>query len=357
VGHSPICDVAIVGAGPYGLSLAAHLRDNDISFRVFGSPMDAWLTRMPLGMYLKSEACASSLSDPAGVSSLERFFRSHRMHYQSYGVPVPLDLFIRYGLDFQRSLVPNVENTKVIGLEQHDEGFHLRLETTELVRARNVVVAVGLTYFEQFPLTLRGLPAEYVTHSSRHTDLSVFRGREVVVVGGGQSALEAAALLSENGADVRVLVRRPAVAWNPLPDAGRRTFRQRVRRPPSGLGTGWRTFFFAEMPALFNHLPQELRVRVVDKALGPAGAWWLRGRVEGQVPILTGHMVSHAAIANGRVRLRVNQPDRNDGEIFADHVIAATGFRVNLESISFLDRSLLTRVRRVRYGPALASSF
>jgi len=67
--------------------------------------------------------------------------------------------------------------------------------------------------------------------------------------------------------------------------------------------------------------------------------------------------VSQADIAHGRVRLRVNQPHRSKSEFFADHVIAATGFRVNLESIPFLDPSLLTRVRHVRYGPALSAHF
>jgi lysine/ornithine N-monooxygenase len=351
------CEVAVVGAGPYGLSLAAHLQANEISFRIFGNPMSAWQTRMPAGMYLKSEGCASNLSDPSSSFTLDRYCRDNGLPYGHYALPVPLNTFIRYGLAFQRRLVPNVEEAWVMAIERRDAGFQLRLGTSEVVWARRVVVAVGLTYFEHLPMIVRGLPPEYVSHSSHHADLSVFRSQDVTVLGGGQSALETAALLSESGADTRVLVRRPAVAWNPMPSAGRRSLRQRIRRPMSGLGPGLRTFFYAEMPMVFHRLPQETRVQAVRSALGPAGAWWLRQRLEDRVPIMGGRVVSHAQLIGDRVRLRVEKADRVESEFLTDHVIAATGYRVNLESVPFLDASLLTQVRRVRNGPALSATF
>ena len=355
--NSEACEVAIVGAGPYGLSLAAYLQANEISFRIFGGPMSAWQTRMPAGMYLKSEGCASNLSDPSSGFTLDRYCRDNGLPYGDYALPVPLDTFIGYGLAFQGRLVPNVEETRVMAIERRDAGFQLRLETAEVVWVRRVVVAVGLTYFEHLPSIVRGLPTGYVSHSSHHADLSAFSGQDVTVLGGGQSALETAALLTESGADARVLVRRPAVAWNPTPSADQRSLRQRVRRPMSGLGPGWRTFFYAEMPMAFQRLPKETRVRAVRSALGPAGAWWLRQRLEGHVPIMGGHIVSDAEVIGDRVRLRVEDANRVENEFLTDHVIAATGYRVNLESIPFLDASLLTRVRRVRHGPALSATF
>ena len=48
-------EVAIIGAGPYGLSLAAHLQGAAIPFRIFGSPMDSWRKLMPKGMLPKSD--------------------------------------------------------------------------------------------------------------------------------------------------------------------------------------------------------------------------------------------------------------------------------------------------------------
>jgi hypothetical protein len=61
--------------------------------------------------------------------------------------------------------------------------------------------------------SLRRSAAELATHTSAHRDLSRFGGKRVLVVGGGQSALESAALLHEAGADVEVLVRKDHLIW------------------------------------------------------------------------------------------------------------------------------------------------
>jgi cation diffusion facilitator CzcD-associated flavoprotein CzcO len=349
-------DVAIVGAGPYGLSLAAHLRATGVDFRIFGRPMETWRTRMPAGLLLKSEGCASNLSDPAGRFTLQRFCGDNDLPYRDYAIPVPLDTFARYGIDFQRRLVPMVEETTVTSVDGHADGFELRLGTGEMARAGRVVVAVGLTYFGQLPSTLQGIPRRHVSHSSEYADLSIFRGRDVTVIGGGQSALETAALLSEQGTDVRVIVRAPILVWNPVPSPDSRPLRDRARRPMGGLGAGWRTLFYAEAPVAFRHLPEQNRLRVVRNALGPAGAWWLRERVEGQVTILLEHVVSEADMAGDRVRLRVAGRGHTT-EILTDHVIAATGYRIDLGAMPFLEASVLSRVRQVDRAPELTANF
>src|SRR5215467_389452 len=99
-------DVAIVGAGPYGLSVAAHLRRRRSSFRIFGTSMHTWRHRMPAGMHLKSEGFASNLSDPDEQFTLRRYSFERGLPYQDIGYPVPLETFIEYGLEFQRRLVP-----------------------------------------------------------------------------------------------------------------------------------------------------------------------------------------------------------------------------------------------------------
>lgn len=354
--NSEETDVAIVGAGPYGLSLAAHLGARGVGFRIFGRPMDAWRTRMPAGLLLKSEGCASNLSDPAGRFTLEAFCRNNGLPYGDHVNPVSLDAFTRYGLDFQRRLVPTVEEATVTSIEGRTNGFELRSASGEIVRAGRVVVAIGLSYFGQLPPTLRTIPRGHVSHSSEHSDLSVFRGRDVTVIGGGQSALETAALLNEQGTNVRVIARAPAVAWNPTPSSDPRRLRQRVRRPMSGLGAGWRTFFYAEAPFAFRQLPAQNRLRAVRNALGPAGAWWLRGRVEGQVPIMLECAVSEADMAGDRVRLRV-AGTKETAEILTDHVIAATGYHVDLRAIPFLEASVLSRVRLIGRAPELSANF
>jgi FAD-dependent urate hydroxylase len=351
------CEIAVIGAGPYGMSIAAHLRATGREFRIFGSPMRTWLAHMPAGMFLKSEGCASNLSDPDGAHVLKRYCAEHRQTYGDYAVPVPLSTFIEYGLSFQRELVPEIEDVRVTELTASPGGFTLELDEGERVAARRVVAAVGTTYFGHVPSTLRHLPGELVSHSSEHRDLSGFRGRDVTIIGGGQSALETAALLREQGAHPRVLVRRASLAWNTTPDAGRRPLPQRIRRPPAGLGAGWRTLFYSEAPWAFYHLPQQTRVRAVRTVLGPAGAWWLKDRVVGHVPVLLGHSVLGAEERGDRVRLLLDQADHGRKELLTDHVIAATGYRVDLRALPFLGPQLQSRLRQVGHSPVLSRDF
>src|SRR5438105_14828 len=213
----PDLAVAVIGAGPYGLSIAAHLRSWGVNFRIFGTAMHCWLTRMPKGMFLKSEGCASNLFDPEGRQTLREYCTEKGLAYSHYGAPVSLEAFTQYGLSFQRRLVPTVEDVMVTGLDRLGHTFELRLATGEILRARNVVVATGMSHTAYIPETLSQLPTELVSHSESHHELSRFKGHDVTVIGGGQSALETAALLHEAGAEVRLLVRRPAICWNTAP--------------------------------------------------------------------------------------------------------------------------------------------
>src|SRR5208283_316064 len=142
------CDVAIIGAGPYGLSIAAHLKARGVDFRIFGTPMNFWRTHMPKGMHLKSEGFASSLDDPDGGFTLEVYCKERGIPYAKVGLPVPLEVFTSYGLEFQRRFVPKLENKLVNLLERFPAGFQIRLEDGEIVAARRVVLAIGLTHFE-----------------------------------------------------------------------------------------------------------------------------------------------------------------------------------------------------------------
>lgn len=355
-GPMPDVDVAIVGSGPYGLSIAAHLAGQGVDHRIFGRPMEAWKANMPAGMYLKSEGIASSLSDPDGQLPLRAHCAAQGLEYGDYAVPVPLGTFVSYGLAFQERFVPHLETTEVVAVGATPDRFRLRLATGEEVRARRVVVAVGVGHFAHVPPVLAGLGPEHASHSSVHADLSTFRGQDVTVIGAGQSALETAALLREHDAEVRVLVRGSSVAWNADPQVEPRPLPQRLRRPMSGLGPGLRNWFYSNRPDLFYYLPQATRLHAVRTTLGPAGAWWLRERVLDRVPLLLGHTVRAAQAQDGRVRLQIENGD-GPMELTCDHVIAGTGYRVDLRRLAFLEPELLGRIRHFRHAPVLSPSF
>jgi len=344
---SDAVEVAIVGAGPYGLSLAAHLRKAGVSVRQFGMPMQLWRDFMPEGMFLKSQGFASNLSDPDHTHTLEAFCKATGRPYASYGLPVPLDTFVAYGQWFRSELVPDVEEVLVSDVAQAGGGFEVSLANSDQVRARKVVVAIGVEAFAYVPEPLSALPSSVCTHASAHTDLGAFRGQDVIVVGAGQSALESAALLHENGAKVQLVCRKDKLVWNGPPLPLDRPLPQRLREPESGLGSGWATWFYSNQPGLFRRLPRSTRVSKARTALGPAGATWLRSRVEGQFPALTGYSVKWARVQDGGVRLGLAGSDGSSRELAADHVIAGTGYRTDLSRLSFLGDQMLSRLRTV----------
>jgi thioredoxin reductase len=344
---SDAVEVVIVGAGPYGLSLAAHLRKAGVSVRQFGLPMQLWRDFMPEGMFLKSQGFASNLSDPDHTYTLEAFCRATGRPYASYGLPVPLDTFVAYGQWFRDELAPDVEEVLVTDVAQAGGGFEVSLANSEQVRARKAVVAIGVEAFAHVPEPLSALPSSVCTHSSAHTDLGALSGQEVIVVGAGQSALETAALLHEKGASVQLVARKDKLAWNGPPLPMDRPLLQRLREPESGLGSGWATWFYSSQPGLFRRLPRSTRVYRARTALGPAGATWLRNRVEGQFPILTGYSVKWARVQDGGVRLGLAGADGSSRELAADHVIAGTGYRTDLTRLPFLGDQMLTSLRTV----------
>jgi FAD-dependent urate hydroxylase len=347
-------EVVVIGAGPYGLSIAAHLRHRGIAFRIFGSPMQNWRSSMLIGMFLKSDGAGSNFSDPANKLTLARHCELTAQPYTDHGMPIPLATFVNYGLSFQRALVPDVEECAVASVSERFGTFQLRLETGENVMTRRVVVAVGTTYFRHLPDALKNLPRELISHSRDHADLSKFAHRDVVVIGGGQSALETAALLKEHNVNVRVLVRGDFVRWNPAPST--QTVLGKLSNPRSALGLGWKAWFYCHGPGAFRYLPEKFRSRVVRRALGPAGAWWLKDRIVGNLPILCRHVVLSARQTGGQICLSIAAARNSQRrEIFADHVIAATGYRVDVGECPFLDAALKQQLQRK--VPVLTANF
>ena len=351
-------DIAIIGAGPFGLSVAAYLRARGLAFRIFGSPMQTWLESMPRGMRLKSEGFASSLYDPQSSFTLADYCSEKNLAYADIGLPVPLETFSAYGLEFQRRFVPELENKVVVSVRRGPAGFQLLLDDGEKLTAKNVVMAVGLSHFAYLPPALASLPEEFVTHSSQHHKLERFRGREVVVVGAGASALDVAALLQQDGVPVQVVARRPSIHFHSPPPSTGPSFWRQLRKPVTGLGPGWHLFWCTHAPLVFRRMPQSFRLEKVRNVLGPAPGWFMRDQVLGKIPLHLGATITKAEISNGR-RIRLEWTDRSGAtdSIEADHVIAGTGYRVDLQRLTFLDPELRNGIREIERTPKLSAHF
>ncbi|HEY4339888.1 MAG TPA: NAD(P)-binding domain-containing protein, partial [Steroidobacteraceae bacterium] len=345
VSGNPI-DVAIIGAGPYGLSLAAHLGAQGTPFRIFGIPMHSWRYRMPAGMHLKSDGFASDLYDPASALTLAQYCRQQALPYQDVGLPVPLELFTTYGMHFQRRFVPQLEETQITSLTPLGEGFRLTTAEGTSLSARKVVVAVGVSHFAFVPSMLESsIAPEALTHSSAHRDVAAMRDRRIAIIGGGSSAIDLAALMHEAGVDVQVVARREKILFHD-PPVEPRPLLERIRNPRSGLGLGWRSRMCTDAPLVFHALPEKLRLRAVQRHLGPSPGWFMKEKIAG-LPVHLGAKLNEPVTKGNQISLRFTQPQGKTGELLVDHVIAATGYRVSLRRLTFLDASLRERLRSV----------
>jgi thioredoxin reductase len=252
-----------------------------------------------------------------------------------------------------------VEREQVTHVGRTGDGFAVELASGERIDARSVVVASGHLRYAWTPpefavgdLVARGL----LTHTSRHPDLSVFAGRTVVVVGAGQSALESAALLHEAGATVHMLVRKPKVLWAGPPEPEPRPLRHRMLKPASPMGPGWSHAMSHRGAAAFRHLPSRTRLALVRMILGPAGAWWLRDRVDGVIDVRTSFVIRSLSTAGERVVIEATAPG-GPTKLTVDHVLAATGYHVDVDRLEFLDPAIRAGIARTGAFPALDAGF
>lgn len=352
-----ICDVAIIGAGPYGLSLAAHLAHAGVEFRIFGKTLESWRHHMPKDMLLKSDGFASNISAPDAASTLKAYCAARGIDYADQVKPVSLDLFIEYASWFQRRYAPEVEETHVTRVARDGNGYSLELETGEKLRAKNVVVAAGITWFAQMHPALKGLPAWAASHSFAHREVPQFKGRDVAVLGAGASAINIAALLADSGANVQIIARTGAVQFHAPPDSRDVSLIGQLRNPPTGLGPGWRSFFCANTPLLFHRMPERFRLRVTRKHLGPAPGWFMRDHVDGKIPMQLGTHVLHAAAKRDHVELALADGAGNCSTASFDHVISGTGFRPDMTRLPFLTAPLLREIAMVENTPVLNDQF
>jgi thioredoxin reductase len=318
--------------------------------------MNSWSRHMPQGMHLKSEGFASDLYDPEGQFPLKTFCATRGLPYADVGLPVAIETFIAYGLEFQRRYVPEVENVQITSVTGSEGQFELTTATGEIVRARRVVVAAGIVNFAYLPPVLAAVPNTLLTHSSQHSDLTGFKGRQVAVLGAGASAVDIAVLLQQAGADVSLVARRPAIQFHE-PPVEPRPFLERVKAPRSGLGLGWRSRMCTDIPLVFHALPESMRVRAVQGHLGPAPCWFTRDAVTGRLPMHLGVTLAGAESHGGRVRLALRQVGKEDRQVEVDHVIAATGYKPAVSRLTFLAESLRSNIRKVEESPILDRHF
>jgi thioredoxin reductase len=350
-----VADVVVVGAGPYGLSVAAHLRARGREPVVLGRAMESWRDGTPPGMRLKSEGFASSLSDPERRFTLKAFCEAEGLPYADLNLPTPVETFIAYGDAFQRRFVPRLDTRYVREIQASSPGFRVVLEDGEVLWARACVIATGLSGFATVPDALRALGAARMRHTSELWDYSGFAGKRVLVVGAGASATNAAGSLLRQGARATLTCRAPRLRF--YPGGEPRRWRDAATAPMSPVGPGWRKWAATRFPRVFRALPETIRVRLVDTTLGPAPPWFVREEIEGKIEVLAGRRVVAARETAAGVEVDMIDSDGVGSTREFDHILAGTGYRVDLDRLHFLAPALRGALTRLGGAPRLDRRF
>lgn len=343
------CEVAIIGAGPYGLSAAAHLKANGTSVRIFGEPMEFWANNMPEGMLLRSPRVASNLSDPDRVFTLEAY---EAVSKKLPCAPLPLDTFVEYGRWFRYQLASDLDRRTVMRVDRGKPNFNLTLQDGEEIQSSSVVIAAGIGPFSKKPALFRNFSPQHVTHCYEGRDVRKYAGQKVAVIGAGQSALETAALLHEANAHVEVLARQHHLNW-----IGKHSWLHHVGPISSLLYSSYDVgplgiSRLVAYPKLVAKLPLKVRDRIRTRAVRPAGSQWLPERLA-SVPITTNCSVSQANLVGEEIHLKLSSGD----ERRVDHVVLGTGYRVDISRYEFLPQELVREIKQFEGYPKLASGF
>ncbi len=332
----------IIGAGPYGLSLAAYAKHRGVDFLLLGEPMAFWKNHMPKGTLLRSPT--GWHIDPMGRHTFEHYVHNMGLNKREI-IPIALELFLDYVKQFQEGNRLQAQTSLVQELRWKEGMFEAKLDNGNSVLAEKVVVTPGLRYFKNIPEEIIGtLPADRYSHSCELTDFHFLRGKRCLIVGGRQSAFEWAALISEQvGAEVDLSYRHdtPKFAESDWSWIGR-MMDSTVQTP------GWfRNLSPGEKEAIRQKFWAEGRLKVEA---------WLEPRIKrGNINLWPSSKVVHCAeLYNGDLDVKLN----TGVSLKVDHVILATGYRVDVSKVPYLgNECALPGLQTADGFPALDEAF
>jgi cation diffusion facilitator CzcD-associated flavoprotein CzcO len=346
------CEVAVIGAGPFGLAAASALKAAGVDTLTFGGAMSFWRDHMPRGMRLRSPWHATYVGYTKGPLSLDSYAKVLGISPRE---PLLLQNFVDYGLWIQTQAVPDLDIRRVSCVETAKGGFCLVLADGNGVRVRRVVVATGLMNQQLIPAAFNGMPRELVSHASEHTGYESFRGKRVAVIGRGQSACESAALLKRNGADVE-LVCHGDIHWlgyralSGKQSWSLRDFVSERLASPSRVGP-FPISWLVEVPGFVHRFPEAARAKLNKRSLSAGASGWLKPDFDG-IKVNAGSRIISASAKGNAIELRFEK----DAATF-DHVLLGTGYRIDIARLGLFAPDMLAAIARREGLPVLSAGF
>ena len=333
-------DLLIVGAGPFGLALAAWAQAHGIRHRVVGVGMGFWRDNMPEGMLLRS-TCDWSL-DPLDIHTIDAYLAKAGKRCRDVE-PLSRGFYLDYAAWFQEEKAIASTDAKVQALVREGSGFVAITGDGGRIRSRAAVVAIGFGYFAHVPAELAPMfPRERYGHTCDFVDFRELKGRRVLIIGGRQSAFEWTALIREAGAEaVHVCYRHDTPLFETSDWSWVNALVDRISADP-----GWyRRLSADEKNQLNRRFWEEGRLKLEP---------WLAPRIDH--PNVHLHPRTNVTGTNpGASGIEVTL---DNGEVFTvDQAVFATGYRVDLTRVPFLANGLLPGIALQDGFPQLDAGF
>lgn len=335
-------NLLIVGAGPFGLSMAAYAEYQNLDYLVIGKPMSFWKENMPKGMLLRS-GCDWHLC-PQGIYTIDKFLETKQLKPEDVE-PLSLDFYLSYTEWFQEQIKVQIQDSLVQRLDHSDNQFMATLDDGHTITANNVLLAIGFRYFKNVPTELEEIiPATRFSHTCDLVNFASLKGKRCLIIGGRQSAYEWAALINENGAaTIHVSHRHEMPKFTKSDWAWVSPMMNTMTKNP-----GW-----------FRNLPKQNREEIERR-------FWAEGRLKLE-PWLwprinkenikiwpSSRVIACKELPTGELEVKLDVGER----LTVDHIILATGYKVNMENVPLLAAgNVLSKLSMQEGSPVLDENF
>ena len=336
-------DLLIIGAGPFGLALAAQAANDRIEHVIVGKPMEFWRENMPKGMFLRS-ACDWHL-DPLNIDTIDAFLSTQGKTSKDVE-PLSLDFYLSYVDWFrqQKNIQPLPIYVEKLDTSANNDRFISTTINGDTISAKHVALAPGFKHFANAPSELVArLPQDRYQHTSTFIDFTNAKGKRFLIIGGRQSAYEWAALLLESSASaVHLSHRHPSPAFAVADWSWVNKLVDQIAEDPSW----FRRLSQTEKDDISQRMWAEGRLKLEP---------WLEPRLKDNRLRLwpQTHLVSCTETPTGELETVLS----NGETITIDQVVLATGYKVDIARLPILSPNLLARLETRNGFPALDDHF
>ena len=331
-------ELLVIGAGPYGLAVAAHARRRGKDTVSVGTPMGFWRDHMPADMFLRSGP--DWHLDVAARHTFTAFL-AERNVAPSDVEPIPIATYLEYTDWFIAKEALPVDDVRVKRLVRVDDRFLADLDNGDAIEADAVVAAPGIAHFAALPPWSAALPDKRWAHTVDLVTFEQLGGARCLIVGGRQSAYEWAALLCDHGAERVDIVHRHDVPRFASPDW---TFVDDHVAETQQTTGWWRSLSAARRESINARFWEVGRL-----TLEP----WIPPRLDARVNQWPGQEVASAEDDGSGVRVTLSSGERLD----VDFVVFATGYRADLQAVPYLSHLVGDAILTQDGFPVLDESF